>query len=95
MTYNEDTIKEIETLAGLFLTPEEISVLLDLDKNEFDRQMRIKSGMLYKTYMLGKTNSKKEIHSNVIKMAKHGSPLAEDMAQKMIINQDSYERSIK
>ena len=95
MNYDENIIKEVESLAGLFLTPEEISVLLDIDRTEFDRQIRMKSGILYKTYMFGKTQSKKEIHVNVIKMAKHGSPLAEDMAQKMIISQDSYERSIK
>jgi hypothetical protein len=95
MDYNNQILKEVEELAGLFLDPEEIAILLDLDIDEFSRQLRLKQGCLYRSYFMGKTLAKKEIHTNVVKMAKHGSPLAEEMAHKMITNQERAERATK
>lgn len=92
MNLTEAQLTEIEELAGLFLEPEEIAILLDLDPDEFQNCIRKKKGLAWKYYFRGKTESKKMIHQNIVKMAKHGSPQAEDMASQMMINQETAER---
>ena len=95
MNLTEVQLKEIEELAGLFLEPEEIAILLDLNENEFQESIRRKKGLAWRHYFKGKTESKRAIHENVVKMAKHGSPQAEDMANQMMINQETAERRAK
>lgn len=93
MDFSDEILLQVEELSGLFLNPEEISVILDLNQDEFYRQLRLKKGLLYHAYFKGKTISKKEIHANVVKMAKHGSPLAEDLSRKLLIEQETSERA--
>lgn len=88
MNYSEEILKQVEELSGVFLTPEEISMLASIDYSEFSRQIRLKKGDLYIAYFRGKTIAKKEIHQNIVRLAKQGSPLAEDLAHKMMINQE-------
>lgn len=95
MNLNEAQLKEIESLSGIFLEPEEIAILMDLDESEFLEQIRKKKGEVWKAYFKGKTESKKDIHTNIVKMAKHGSPQAEEMAKQMINQQEIAERRAK
>jgi len=92
MTLSEVQLKEIEELAGLFLEPDEIAILLDLDLDDFKREIRSKTGQVFKHYFKGKTESKKAIHENVVKMARHGSPQAEETVKEMIYQQELAER---
>lgn len=92
MNLNEEQLQEIEELAGLFLEPEEIAVLMDLEINAFLHQIELKKGAVYISYFRGKTQSKKEIHENVVKMAKHGSPQAEELAKHFIDKQKLAEK---
>lgn len=94
MNLTEVQLKEIEDLAGLFLEPEEIAILLDIDPHEFQNCIRKKKGLAWTHYFRGKTESKKIIHQNIVKMAKHGSPQAEEMASQMMINQETAERRV-
>ncbi len=95
MNLNEIQLKDIEELAGLFLCPEEIAILVDIDADQFLEAVSRKRGPAYMAYFRGKTLSKKEIHANVIKMAKHGSPQAEELAREMIQEQNTAERRAK
>ncbi len=95
MNLTEIQLKEIEELAGLYLEPEEIAILLDLDENEFHECIRRRKGLVWRHYFRGKTESKRAIHENVIKMAKYGSPQAEEMAKQMMITQETAERRAK
>lgn len=95
MILNEETLKEIEELAGLFLDPEEIAVLMDLDTDELINAVSSKKGDAYLAYFRGKTKSKKEIHQNVVKMARHGSPQAEELAAQLIVKQSISEKRAK
>ena len=95
MNLNEAQLKEIETLSGIFLEPEEIAILMDLDEGEFMDAIRKKKGNIWNSYFRGKTESKKDIHANIVKMAKHGSPQAEEMAKQMITQQEIAERRAK
>jgi hypothetical protein len=95
MNLTEVQLKEIETLSGIFLEPEEIAVLMDLDEAEFMNDISRKKGAVWTSYFRGKTESKKDIHTNIVKMAKHGSPQAEEMAKQMINQQEIAERRAK
>jgi len=95
MNLSEEQLKEIEELAGLFLSPEEIAVLMDLDGSLFSDTLLKKKGPVWLAYFKGKTISKKQIHANVIKMARNGSPQAEELARQMIQEQNIAERRAK
>lgn len=95
MNLTEAQLKEIETLAGIFLEPEEIAILMDLDEIQFMSDINKKKGAVWTSYFRGKTQSKKDIHTNIVKMAKHGSPQAEEMAKQMITQQEIAERRAK
>ena len=92
MTLNDQQLHEIEELAGLFLTPDEIAILLDIDQAAFIACLRDTNSPAYKHYFRGKTVSKKQIRQNIIKMARHGSPQAEELADTYIAAQNQYEK---
>lgn len=95
MNLNKDQLQEVFDHAALFLSPEEIAVLLDLDIVQFIAEIKSKKGTIYLQYMKGKTQSKKAIRENVLKMAKHGSPQAEDLAEKYIAEQKIAEKNAR
>ena len=95
MNLSDEKLREIEELSGLFLSPEEIAVLLDIDATEFSEAIIKRKEPAWLAYFKGKTLVKKEIHANVIKMARHGSPQAEEMARSMIQEQNIAERRAK
>jgi hypothetical protein len=92
MNLNENQIIEIEKLSGLFLEPVEIAVLLDIDVEWFLNEISRGKGEIYLAYMKGKCASKRDIHENVIKLAKHGSPQAEELANSMMNKQQLAEK---
>jgi len=92
MNLTEVQIAEIEELAGLFLEPEEIAILMDIESEIFLHQIECKRGNMYMAYFRGKTASKKEIHQNVVKMAKHGSPQAEELVKQLMDKQQLAEK---
>ena len=95
MNLPDDRLKEVEELAGLFLEPEEIAVLMELDPAAFLAEISGRKGPVYLAYFRGKTLSKKEILSNVVKMARHGSPQAEDLARDFMVKQSMAEKRAK
>lgn len=95
MNLPDDVLKSIEELAGLFLAPREIAILLDLDGEDLSERIASGYGPVYKAYFRGKTISKKLIHENIVKMARHGSPQAEELAREMIVQQNSAEKRAK
>nr|NQU89742.1 hypothetical protein [Bacteroidota bacterium] len=95
MNLTETQLKDIEELAGLFLSPEEIAILIDVNYDLFTVELLKKKGPVYKAYCKGKTESKKAIHTNVVKMATLGSPQAEEMANDFIFKQELAEKRAK
>ena len=90
-----EQLKEIEVLASLFLEPDEIAVILDLDISWFENEISKRSGVVFIAYFKGKSISKKELHENVVKMAKRGSPQAEEMLTTFIQKQNIAENRAK
>lgn len=92
MILSDKQLAEIEQLAGLFLTWDEIAILLDIPFDALHDMMADKNSAAYKHYFRGKTISKKNIRENVVKMARHGSPQAEELVEAYIIHQKQYEK---
>ena len=76
-------LKLIEEYAGYFLSFHEIASITDINRDVFYD----KESEEYKAYYRGKTLAKLEIRKNIIKLAKHGSPQAEQLADKYINDQ--------
>ena len=95
MNLTDEQILEVERLSGLFLAPDEIASLIGLDSDQFCEAITAKAGVIWEAYFRGKTISKRDIHENIVKMAKHGSPQAEEFARDMMLKQSSAERRAK
>lgn len=83
MDENEDLLDKIREYSGLFFTPDEIVILLELNDTEFKKCLRNKQSKTYKAYMLGKLTTMAEIRKNQISLAKNGSPNAEALIEKL------------
>jgi hypothetical protein len=81
---NNDILLKIEEYAGYFLSFKEIASLVDIDADIFTDT----DSDEYKAYFKGKTLAKLEIRKNIVKLAKHGSPQAEQLADKYISDQE-------
>lgn len=85
--FSDEQINQIQEYASLFLTIDEIAILLDVDICEFKKVVLSKKHPVYKAYNKGKLLTKIELRKNVIKMAKHGSPQAELLTEDYIKKQ--------
>lgn len=92
MNLTNDQLEKVRELSGLFLAPDEIAVLMGIDIDSFVDSIVSKSGDAYRSYLLGKSQAKQAIRENVVKMAKHGSPAAEELAERYIQEQELEER---
>lgn len=83
--------KEIEEYAGLFLTVDEISLLLDIDPAELRRDIRHGKSERARAYNRGKLKSILEVRRQTVAFAKKGSPAAEELVQGYIVKQKNNE----
>lgn len=95
MTLTAEQLLQVQELAGLFMEPDEIAVLLDLDIAGFANEISKRKGEVFLAYFKGKTVSKKELHENVVKLAKRGSPQAEELVASFITKQSVAEKRAK
>lgn len=84
MTLTDEQLSTVEEYAGVFLKPSEIAILLNLDESKFRFWCSQKDHPAYLAYQKGFLKSKLEIRKNVVKLAKLGSPQAEELADKYI-----------
>ncbi len=92
MNLTDEQLAEVEELAGLFLEPAEIAVLLNINIRDFFCDLELQNTPVFRSYLRGKATSKKAIHENVVKLAKHGSPQAEDLVKHFIDKQQLAEK---
>lgn len=91
MEENKTILELIEEYAGLFLTIDEISLLLDLDPIQFRREISAGKSAYAKAYQKGKLQSMLEMRRQTVMFAKKGSPQAEAFVQEYIANQKQNE----
>ena len=92
MNLTEQQLEEIKELSALLLEPEEIAVLMNIDIVSFFYEIESRKGKAYQAYFTGKTETKKTILENVIKMARHGSPQAEELTKEFMNKQKLAEK---
>ena len=80
-------IEQIEEYASLFLTVDEISILLEIDATELRREIRHGKSDIAKAYRRGKLKIIVEIRKQTVLFAKKGSPQAEDLIRDYISKQ--------
>lgn len=87
MEFNDEQLAKITEYAGLFLTCDDIATLLEVDPADFRQALRDEKHPAAKAYRMGQVQSKLALRRPVIKMAGHGSPQAELLADKYISEQ--------
>ena len=87
----KDILSEIERLSSLFMSPKEIAFFLKIDFKHFMISLKNPESEIYMSYTQGKLKSKIELRENIIKLAKQGSPHAQEITVEFIKNQNTAE----
>lgn len=61
MIFSEEQLTEIQNMAGLFFTPEEIAINIEVDPDDFANLIKSQTGDAYKSYMAGRFSSDVEL----------------------------------
>jgi phosphoribulokinase len=86
-----EILQQIELLAGLFFTIEEISIHLKIDESELRREIRGKHTPRALAYWDGKLNQMIELRKELIDYAKKGSNQADSIVNDLIKKQKTKE----
>ena len=91
MNLTDDQIKQVEEMAAALLPASEITILLGLspeERNLFCEMVKNHvNSPVYMAFHTGRLTTKFELRKTVIKLAKHGSPAAEPIAEKYLKEQ--------
>ena len=90
-TKENEILKQIETLAGLFFTIDEISIHLQLDESELRREIRGRKTPRAKAYWKGKLEQMIELRKELVMYAKKGSNAADTIINELIAKQKTKE----
>jgi hypothetical protein len=85
MNLSEDQLKEVEEMAGLFFSVEDIADNLELDDQELEAlqlNVQFKTGDFYKAYRKGWLTSEVKLRKSIEKASENGS----NPAQQMMLN---------
>ena len=85
MNLSEDQLNEVEEMAGLFFSVEDIADNLELDDQELEAlqlNVQFKTGDFYKAYRKGWLISEVKLRKSIEKAAENGS----NPAQQMMLN---------
>ncbi|MGL4908526.1 MAG: hypothetical protein ACRC3G_04260 [Bacteroidales bacterium] len=86
--YSEEILAQIEEMSAALMPPKEIAILLGLkgdDVNLFRMQcLEYDNTKSYEAYQRGRLTTKLELNKHIVKLAKAGSPQAEELASKVL-----------
>jgi hypothetical protein len=85
-------LEQIEDMAAALMPPKDIAILLALPPAEYEVFAMKCLSMIetpeYTAYQKGRLTTKLKLRKQIIKLAEHGSPQAEALADKYISNQN-------
>lgn len=87
----EEINQKIEEYAGLFLTIDEIAVLIDIDPAQLRREVRQGVSDRAKAYKRGKLKTILEVRRQTVEFAIKGSAAAESLVNTYIAKQQQHE----
>jgi len=95
MELTVEQLSELEEMSAALLPPLEIAILMDIPADQRDLFCEIckthKLSAIYTAYQKGKLKTKYDLRKTVVKLAKAGSPAAEPLADKYMLEQISKE----
>ena len=91
MNLTDEQLALVEEMSEALMPPKEIAILIGLTVNDIDSfaehcKTHLNSA-LYMAFQKGRLKTKLELRKTIIKLAKHGSPAAEPIAEKYIREQ--------
>jgi hypothetical protein len=89
---NEDQLAMIEDMAAHFMKPSDIAIMIGMKEDEFSEAIHDTSCEIYSRYQKGKITSIMELRRKIVKMAKNGSPQAEQLVVEFINDQRTGEQ---
>jgi len=82
MNFTQEQLDEIESMATLFLPPDDIAINIGVDPDEFTELINIKSGPGYQAFFKGWMKTEVELRQSILQAALNGS----SPAQQMMLN---------
>ena len=90
MNLTTEQLDKLKEMAAALLPPDEIAILLEIRPDQHASFCEIiknhQSSPIYLAYHSGRLQTKFELRKMVIKLAKAGSPAAQPLAEKYLIN---------
>lgn len=75
-TYTDDELNEIQLMASEGMTAEQIAILLDLDREQFKKDVSNPISLVHRHYLKGITTTAREVIKQEVSFAKSGSVTA-------------------
>ncbi len=92
MTLTPEQLQQVEAMAEALMPPQDIAILIGIAAEQYDcfrlHCLEWTSNDIYAAYQRGRLRTKLALHQNVVKLAKVGSPQAEELAEKYIAAQN-------
>lgn len=82
MNLTLDQLTEVEQMAELFMSADEIAVNIEVDPEEFEISIKIQSGEIYQAYMKGILKTKIALRKAILSSAINGSSPAQQMMRE-------------
>jgi hypothetical protein len=76
-SFSQEEIAEIEKMAGLCFTPEQIAIVLQVDAEEFRAEYNNTNSQVYLHYQRGSLIHECEVRNSIYQLAKGGSSTAQ------------------
>jgi hypothetical protein len=81
---SEEVLKEIEEWGRKLLSPEEVAVIVGVDREKFLLDIQEQDTAICKAYWAGVYRTKAELNESVIKLARQGSSPAQTEVTKLL-----------
>jgi len=88
-TFSDDELAEIEKMAGLCFTPEQIAIVLQFDVEEFRKLYNDKLGPVFLHYQRGSLMHETEVRNSIYQLAKGGSSAAQQQYLALMKSRDN------
>ena len=83
MELNKEQLNEVQQFAEWLFTPQEVAIILEVDQDEFLKEIRKKTGHVFKAFMTGKYKTEAAMRKSAITFMKQGSTPALTETLKM------------
>lgn len=84
ISFNDEQLKQIEELAAVFFSPQQIAVFLQLEKEFVISEIKTEGKPAHMAYQKGLMQSEWELRKSVLSLAKAGSSPAQAMALDLL-----------